>query len=194
MKKLISLILLLAVLLSLSQAAFAEGVMIIAVPEQETVDESVSLDDIKLGKEFDIANFGVITVESCAWVNKLEHNPSSNYISSSKWESGAEAEYLLMIVRILNTQYNEVSFATNPTVTVKYGDGYEYGGWYRQYQSGTSNWLYSDKTSGYAIKPLYEGKYAFIATLPNYVVEHEEPLSMTVKLSEDVEFTYHFRK
>lgn len=187
MKKLISFFMALLMIMSMA-SAMAEGVVILNSPQQQIDVEPVDLSDVKLGQEIDIEGYGVIKVVSCEWVDYV------TYSYSRRWQSGDEAQYLLMVVEILNTQYVNASFIDNTSVMAAFGNGYEFGGWKRQYESLTSDRVFENENSKYEIAPLYKGKYAFMVTLPNFVVESREPLSITVQLTDEIVLTYNFRK
>lgn len=189
MKKFLSMLLILSMLLA-AAAAFAEdtGIQVIGGPSTEE-STPVSLDDMKIGKTVKIDGFGDVTILSVEW---------RDYISKSGggyWDSGAEAEYLYIKLRILNTQKSARDYAQEfHDIVCDFGDGFQFGGWYRQRKSDTDDGLlYYDAKASYEISPLYAGQYGVIVTLPNFVMESKEPLSVTFHIG-DNEFTYHHRK
>lgn len=186
MKKILVAILVLMTLLA-ATTALAEGVVVLSSPK--TVEtEQVSMDDIKIGKAITVDGYGVITPTKADWADRLDVD---GYYS---FESGKEAEYFVLTVEILNTKYEAACQLEGCEVKADFGDGYVFGGWCRQYESSVSNRLKHDKGVFFEIDPLYIGKYAFVVTLPNFVKDSTDPLSITVKLTEDVELTYHVRK
>ena len=188
MKKYLSLMLLMSLLLSNGAACLAEdtGIQIICGPEAPA--ETVNLDDWKPGQTADIQGFGELTFVSAEFVNRIE-NWSMDGI-----QSGGEADYLRLIVEILNTQTSEVDFyKLIDSGICTYDEIYQFGTWKRQYRSLNSDDVFQTKDESYSISPLYRGKYIIVATLPNDVVKSKKPLSITFKIG-DSEFTYHHRK
>lgn len=187
MKKLISMFMALLMIAGMA-SAMAEGVTILSTPQQQIEAEPVDMSDVKLGQEIEIEGYGVIKIVSCEWVDRFGH------YWGDEWKSGDEAQYLRLVVEILNTQYVNASYIDNTSVMAAFGDGYEFGGWRRQYKSLTSDKAFERDTDKYEIAPLYKGKYAFIVTLPNFVVDSKDPLSITVQLTDEIVLTYHVRK
>lgn len=188
MKKFLSMMLILSMLLA-AAVAFAEdtGIQVIGGPSTEE-STPVSLDDMKIGKTVKIDGFGDVTILSADWCNGL-------YNTGNTWYSGDEAEYLYIRLRILNTQKSARDYAQEfHDIVCDFGDGFQFGGWYRQRKSDTDDGrLYNDAKASYEISPLYAGQYAVVVTLPNLVMESKEPLSVTFHIGEN-EFTYHHRK
>lgn len=188
MKKYLSLALLVCLLLSNGAACLAEdtGIQIIGGPEVPA--ETVNLDDWKPGQTVDIQGFGELTFVSAEFVNRIE-NWSIDGI-----QSGNEADYLRLIVEILNTQTTDVDFyKLIDSGVCSFDDTYQFGTWKRQYMNMTSDDVYQQKDQSHAISPMYRGKYIIVVTLPNDVVKSKKPLSITFKIG-DNEFTYHHRK
>ena len=188
MKKYLSLALLVCLLLSNGAACLAEdtGIQIIGGPEVPA--ETVNLDDWKPGQTVDIQGFGELTFVSAEFVNRIE-NWSMDGI-----QSGNEADYLRLIVEILNTQTTDVDFyKLIDSGVCSFDDTYQFGTWKRQYMNMTSDDVYQQKDQSHAISPMYRGKYIIVVTLPNDVVKSKKPLSITFKIG-DNEFTYHHRK
>ena len=191
MKKILSILLILSMLLA-AAAAFAEdtGIQVIGGPSAESTP--VSLDDMKIGKTAKIDGFGDVTILSAEWRDEIAYYPG---YAATYWASGAEAEYLYLKLRILNTQKSARDYAQEiHDIVCDFGDGYQFGGWFRQREDDTDDgYLYKNEKDSYEIAPLYAGQYGVIVTLPNLVVDSKEPLSVTFKIG-DNEFTYHHRK
>lgn len=192
MKKIIAL--LLALLLVCCNLAFAwagddTGIQIIAGGDDQPA-ETVNLDDMKVGETAKIEGFGEVTITYADWSNSIKYNEGW-----STWKSGAEADYLYLKIRILNTQKKAQNYLNMfGDVVCEFDDGFQFAGWYRQRDEDTDDGhLYEYSTDGYDISPLYAGQYGVIVTLPNYVVDSKAPLSVTFKIGEN-EFTYHHRK
>ncbi len=176
-------------ILGCSMTAFADDTGIKVISGENEAAETVNLDDMKVGVTAKIEGFGDVTILSAEWKNKLQYDWSS-YLSS-----GSEAEYLYLEVRILNTQKKAVNYMQMfGDIICDFGDGYQFGGWVRQHRSDEDgSYVYKESSDSYDIGTLYAGRYAVVVTLPNYVVNSKEPLSVTFKIDEN-EFTYHHRQ
>ena len=190
MKKILVAILILMTLLA-ATTALAEGVTVLSAPNA-VKEEEVSLDDMKLGTAVTVDGYAVITPIKCEWMERMSYGRDTWDVWY--YQSGTEADYLVLEVQILNTQYEAVSFLDTCEVKAEFGEGYVFGGWRKQYWNSQSEYVHHEEKNEFSIDPLYVGRYAFIVTLPNFCKESKEPLSITVKLTEDVEFTYHVRK
>lgn len=194
MRKLTACIALLLIL-SLCSSAFAEGIQMIGGGNTSSVVENdVDLDNMKVNKTAKIEGFGEVTIIEAGWSDSLMY--TNSYGNAYSWNSGAEADYLFLNVRILNTQKEAKEFlAEFGDVICDYGDGYQFKGWIRQFKKDTDKaHVFEKDTEKYEISPLYAGRYLVVVTLPNIVKESEkEPLSVTFKLG-DNDFTYIFRE
>ena len=193
MKKIIALLLTLLIVGS-SMAALAEDTGIQIIGGNDKPAEAVNLDNMKVGETAEIEGFGEITITYADWRDSIGYRYSDGYRSLS-WKSGAEAEYLYLKIRILNTQKKAQNYLNMfGDVVCEFDDGFQFAGWYRQREEDSDDgYLYESSTDGYDISPLYAGQYGVIVTLPNYVVDSKAPLSVTFKIGEN-EFTYHHRK
>lgn len=130
------------------------------------------------------------------------------YLNINWQETGKNAEFAWFLVDIVNEQKEPVNFIDEEMAQVKivYDDDYEYAGWVRQFNYDYDTERKSDleeygtfiraaiqPDSAEAIDKMYTGHYAFGCTLPNAVVNSEEPLSMIITLG-DSEITYNIRK
>ncbi len=187
MKKLFALLLALSVLCGLTPALAEDtGIKIINGPEAAA--ETVNLDDWKVGQTVDIPGFGTISLNSAEFVNFI------NYSTYYGFDSGSEADYLKLVIEILNTQTVETDFyKLIDSGICTYDEIYQFGTWKRQYRSLNDSNVYEGKDDSYAVGPMYRGKYIVVVTLPNDVVSSKKPLSITFKIG-DNECTYHHRK
>ena len=129
MKRLLSLILALVMVLSLPGLAFAAdiGVQQIGGGEEEET-EPVSLDDLKINREVEIEGWGILTLTRFEFADHLYHNDKGR--SYGSWyESGKEADYALLRMDITNTTKKEKDYLTEVEVKVVYDDDYEFQGW-----------------------------------------------------------------
>lgn len=193
MKKIIALLLTLLVVGS-SMAALAEDTGIQIIGGNDKPAEAVNLDNMKVGETVTIDGFGDVTITAAEWCDVI-YQYTTSWGSSPRFASGSEAEYLCLEVRILNTQKKAVNYMNMfGDITCDFGDGYQFGGWFRQCSSDKeAASVYSSSSDSYDIGTLYAGRYAVVVTLPNQVVNSKEPLSVTFKIGEN-EFTYHHRK
>ena len=194
MKKIIALLLTLLVVGS-CMAALAEDTGIQIIGGNDKPAEAVNLDNMKVGETAKIEGFGEVTITFADWRDTIAHRYSPTNGSGGSWMSGAEAEYLYLKIRILNTQKKAQNYLNMfGDVVCEFDDGFQFAGWYRQREEDTDGgYLYKSSNDGYDISPLYAGQYGVIVTLPNYVVDSKAPLSVTFKIGEN-EFTYHHRK
>ena len=194
MKKILAMLLVLSMLLVCS-AAMADdtGIQVIGGPAAETTP--VTLDDMKVGQTAKIDGFGDVTILSADWCDTINAGHSGREtLRYTWWSSGDEADYLCLKIRIMNTQKQAQDYSKMiQDIVCDFGDGYQFGGWYRQRQNDSDGYLYYDESTSYEISPLYAGQYGIIVTLPNSVVESKEPLSVTFCIGEN-EFTYHHRR
>lgn len=209
MKKILSVLLVFAMLFGCSVAMAEMGVQVIGGPETET--EPVSLDDLKLNVDAEIEGYGILYATEFAFKDRLGYYRSGlTYVYDGRdfYLSGMEAEYALLKVDIINTSTKPRDFISSCEVKVVYDDVYEYAGWYYQYNynNRTSDSSYSGEDSKkqntnwvinaadqYAIDPMYQGHFAFGCTLPNAVVNSKKPLRMVITIDGN-EITYNIRK
>lgn len=210
MKKILSVLLVLSMLLSAS-AALAEGmgVQVIGGPETET--EPVSLDDFKLNTEAEIEGYGLLCATEFVFKDQLGYYRSGKkevYDSSDFYRSGNEADYALLKMDITNISTKPHDFLASCEVKVVFDDVYEYGGWFYQYnynnktyksnnsgedsQKQNTNWVIN-AADQFAIDPMYQGHFVFGCTLPNAVVNSKAPLKMIITIDGN-EITYNIRK
>lgn len=168
MKKILSMLLVFSLLLGCSTAMAEDlGVQIIGDPNANSGTEPLSFDDIKVGKDYRIDSYSVITPISFEFVDIFAQwkdgmpstkkgstyrdrnvvyceNPSDGeyhkYVTECGWkESGTEAEFAWLKIDILNIKKVDVNFMGDITVKVVYDDEYEYGGWVRQFDFDLNN-------------------------------------------------------
>lgn len=206
MKKLLSMILVLVMLLGLSSVAFAAemGVQVIGGPEADLLP--VNLDDVKLNVDVEIEGYGILTpitfeyLDTIQYYEKGAHN--TDYHQECYYSSGNEADYALLRMDITNTQLKAVDFTKSAAIVVWYDDVYQYNGWIYQYNYNNVD-NHGDRGGGdvrvinpednFVIEPMYQGHYAFGCTLPNAVVNSKKPLRMVITIDGN-EITYNIRK
>ena len=213
MKKQISMILALVMLLCLSSVAFAAdmGVQVIGGPDAD--NEPVSLDDIKLNVEATIDGYAIFlptaytTQDALGYYRQGQHRP---YDAVKDWyRSGEDAEFVVLRVDMTNLATNDKKFLENAEVKVVFDEKYEYSGWSYQlnydneildysYYYGVYNEIQNkefviDPADNFAIGPMYAGHYFFGCTLPNAVLSSKKPLAMIITIDGN-EITYNIRK
>lgn len=202
MKKSLSMLLaLLLLFVSANVVAEDTGIQVIGAPAVES--EPVNLADWKEGETAKIPDFGDITLVSCEFVDTIPYKVylgsfyGSDGEAKESFESGSMADYLRIRIKILNTQKKAFDYCKvlGDDIACTFGDGYQFGGWARQERKEDDRFwtMYQNKDSSYEIGSLYYGYFDVVVTLPNYVVNSKEPLSVTFSIG-DNEFTIHVRK
>ena len=194
------LVIMVALLLSVSMTAQAAELGVQIIGGQTEAAETVSLDDIKIDVPVDIYGFGMINPSSYTVQDKLYRYRKGSKSGSDTYNSGNEAEYVLLKMDITNTTSTPKNYLADVEIKVVFQDNFEFAGWCYQY-----NW---DNSSGdkkysanyvihpednYSIDPWYVGHYCFGCTLPNAVVDSKAPLRMEIKIGGN-EITYNIRK
>ena len=209
MKKILATLLVLSLILSCS-AAMADMEVQIIGGDQTGSGQPVSLDDLQLEEAAEIDGWGTITLTSCRFMDKLyqfkegKHEVSGNWIEFS---SGTEADYLVIQADILNNTKGAHDYLGDIEVKAVFDDDVEFAGWSWQYNwdNGTksSDWndlngiqnkeFFIAQADQFAIDPYYMGHYCFGCTLPNAVVNGQQPLRLEIKIDGN-EITYNVRK
>ncbi len=214
MKRILSTLLVLSMLLSYSAAMAELGVQIIGGPDMES--EPVSLDDVKVGDVVDIDGYATIEFKEYVVKDKLgyyfagKNAPYGNY-PNYYYQSGSDAEFIALFVDLTNLSTKDKNFLTECEVQVIFDDKYIYGGWAFQqnYNNNSANGWYDNETGAdrneqnkkwvidssdvFAVGQMYTGHYVFGCTLPNAVINSKKPLRMVITLDGN-EITYNIRK
>ena len=216
MKKILSMLIGLSMLLSATAALAEGGLGVQVIGGQKTETEPVSLDDIKLNAEIEIEGYATITPTSFAFQDGLgayQAGKNTPAVPGARFYdyywSGTEAEYAILFMDMLNITAKPQDYLANCEVKVVYDDSFEYAGWYyqRNYDNLTNDRNYeldADKdhqntnwainpADQFAINSMYEGHYIFGCTLPNAVVNSKKPLRMVITIDGN-ELTYNIRK
>lgn len=177
MKKILSMLLVLSMLLTAS-AALAEDLGVQVIGGNNTNTIAMSLDDMQLGKTYSIDGYAKVTpveylvVDYFGQFNKdadySDVNDSyqkghvyyqesalkgnwANYYKQASWQdSGLNADFMWLKMDVTNLQMNPVAFMENASVKVVYADEYEFAGWVRQinYDYNTNCYRYGADTNG----------------------------------------------
>ena len=137
------------------------------------------------------------------------------YFNSIYWVcSGTDADYLWLQMDITNKQKDAITYSEEISGKAVYDNEYEYAGWVRQLnynydttrnvEGGTDGDIGPKKYGSFvrptldpddefAIQQVYTGHYVIGCTLPNVVVEGEEPLRLEIQLGGNT-LIYHIRK
>lgn len=209
MKKIVSLVLCLMMVLASTALANGMGVQVIGGPAVET--EPVSLDDLQLNLDAEIEGWGILTLTGYEVQNGMGYYRSGRseprYSSDYNW-SGTEAEYIVLYADILNTTLAAKDYLKSVSVKAVFDDVYEYGGWAFQRNYNNSSYSYADLDADknkqntrwkinaadqFAIGPMYEGHYIYGCTLPNAVINSKKPLKLIITIDGN-EITYNIRK
>lgn len=208
MKKILSMLLVLSMLLGFSVAVAEMGVQIIGGPDVET--EPVSLDDLKLNASVVIDDYAEVLLTAFTYDDVAFRYASGNNRGNqfTKYDSGADAEYAILRVDLTNLSTSAHNFLQQCEVKVVYDDKYEYQGWAYQYNYDNgkeggyvnSKWYEANplewtihQDDNFAIDPMYQGHYCFGCTLPNAVVNSKSPMRMIITIDGN-ELTYNIRK
>ncbi len=193
MKKILCFAMALVMLLGLAASAFAADMGVVPiVPVDETEPDPVNLDDMKINTEYDLDGWGVMTLTSCAFADRLYRYDKGGYTGSYK--SGEEADYLLLHADIVNTTLKPKNYLADVTVKAVFNEDFEYSGWAYQYDldRGYSDYvIYPD--DNFVIEPMYAGHYVFGCALPNAIVNSKNPLQLIFTVDGN-EFTFNVRK
>lgn len=144
------------------------------------------------------------------YVDYYRDSDGVNYYQNIRWmRSRSNTQFALFQVDLVNLHKDAYTFMGEVKVVYVFDNQYEYVGWVRQYDTDAhcNNYVYtssskSTKTTYYPyIQPADElpidmvgtGHYIFGCTLPNAVVEGEEPLRVEITLGEHF-IVYYIRK
>ena len=192
MKKII--LLFFVVFLLTQSAVFADdtGIQIIGGSGFET-PEYIYMDDWKVDQTVVIPSFGEVTLVSAKVMDIIK----SGQTTVDWFPSGDEADYISLVIDILNTQTVPVDFykmfGKGKCTFERDGLTYEFGLWYRQFRSYTSQYVFYNKDDSYGISPMYRGLYLVNVTLPNDIINSKDPLSISFNIGNN-EFTHYLRK
>ncbi len=160
MKKMLSILVVLSILLSVS-VAFAEDLGVQMIGDNNAEMVPVSLDDLKIGNFYTVDGYAVIAPKEMKIVDSFAqfgekgdysvYNNSHNYYpavfchsqsnldyyswrySDAAWmNSGESADFVWLLMDVTNLQKTEVEFTEDISVKVVYRDEYEFVGWVRQ--------------------------------------------------------------
>lgn len=150
------------------------------------------IDNAAIGKTAEIEDFAVFSFSSFSFVDSIRQYNEGSYSESHVFESGAEAQYAVFKVDIVNRTKQAVDFLSDVYVKVVYDDEYAFEGWSYQYNFDASSDIVLSRKDQFGIMPMYSGHYVFGCTLPNSVVESYEPLEIIITIN-GVEITYKIR-
>ena len=205
-KTLVSLLMVIAITLSCYAADNSMGIQMIGGPGVDTTP--VSLDNMKVGETVTIDGYGRITITEVGTIDIIDYYQQGKR-NIGDWgndnrrreNSGVEAEFYIVKMDIVNLSLQPTNFLKNCTVVATYDDVYKFGGWCHQfnwnntfgYGTDTNKKAYIDDADQFEISPMYAGHYIFGVTLPNAVIEADEPLSIVINIGGN-ELTYVVRK
>lgn len=210
MRKIVTMVALALAMALCAGGALADGMGVQIIGGDVTVAQTVTLDDLPLGEAVEVDYWGTITATACKYVDGLhQYAQGRNDVGVSRFafESGIEAEYLLLQCDIVNTTAQTQDYLAQCEVKAVINDDAEFAGWCWQYNwsNGTEDYGWGelngiqnkevviDKADQFAIDPWYTGHYVFGCTLPNAAVESELPLRLEINIGGN-EITYHIRK
>lgn len=171
MKKLLALVLVSMICLSLSTAfaAISGEIEIITAGD----DMEKSFNDVKLNTPIEIPDYAAITLNSFEYFDYLgfqtKWSRRSQY-RDSDYTSGADADYAVLRIGILNMTVIPENYADNLKVNFIYKDKYVYEGWIAQYNYTDTEKYIKEIGITSEINQFYEGHYALVCKLPNAIV------------------------
>ena len=158
--------------------------------------EALYLDDLVLGAEYDVEGFGILKLNACSFADKLWHLDGKGYSGSGDkyvYKSGADAEYLLLQIGIVNTGMEPRRYLPGVAVKAVSAGRYEFEGWAHQYDWNKSKDSVLPEALNFEIGMMYEGHYVFGCTLPNAVVNGDTPLRIELTIGGH-RFVYQVRR
>lgn len=208
MKRMIGLLAAL-VLVMVPFGALADGMGVQIIGGDDLASETASLDDLQIGVAAEAESWGTVTITDCRFQDVLYQYKEGKHEVAGNWNcfnSGNEADYLIVKLDILNNTKAERDYLSNIEVKAVFMDDVEFAGWSYQYNwdngikdkewedlNGIQNKEFViDPADQFAIMPYYIGHYCFGCTLPNTVVTSKEPLRLEVKIDGN-ELTYNVR-
>ncbi len=177
----------LAVLLTFG-SVFAQGIQVIGSDQQNFAVES--FDDIKIGDEFKIDDWGIIRI-----IDDLKYD---SYYDGEGYQCGSydgieKADEIGLYINIINLSLAPKDFLKDVNVIMNYNDQYEINGyWQESKKSGGGTGCVYEKNRS-ALAPFFEGFFWFGAKVPDYIVNDSKPLRLEITI-DDVELTYYIRK
>lgn len=161
------------------------------------------LANLQANARITVDSFGIVKITGVEVLDRIgyfkpQQTGSNNGDFQNCYESGNEAQFILMKMSITNQTDYPVNYLQNVSVVLTFDDAYQYGGWKYQYNhdNGTSTRTYVneadcgrqnqnyviDPSDNFAIAPGVTGYYCFGCTVPNAIVEMDAPLTMTVTI------------
>ena len=193
-KKMACLALVLVLMMGCMPTALAADAGIQVIGGPTAVPETVSLDDFKLNVPVEIENYGTLTGLSCDFADSFKHyNDAHYYNTTSTFNSGTEAQYILLKMDIFNGTLSKMNYLKACNVTVYYNEDFKFSGFCYQYNYDHSDKIVLKQENIFDINPLYVGHYLFGCTVPNVVQEQDAPLKIVIELDGN-EITYNIRK
>ena len=189
MKKVL-LFVVLAVLLTFG-LVFAQGIQVIGSDQQNSAAET--LDNIKEGEEYEIADWGIIHFID---YGQRDYTIKKEGYRDAESDGETGADYVRVFFKITNISLSPKNYLDKISVKAVYDDRYVINGSWAQwddYDQQTSTGYYVRQNDVYPIDPFYAGFYSFGVTLPDYIINDTKPLRLEITI-DDVELTYNIRK
>ena len=175
MKKILPILLTLMLLLS-SQAALAEGVVILESPDQPQ-GAAGSLDDLKVGVEVDLGD-RIYTPKKAEITDSFD--------GGDWWNSGDEEQYVCLWLEALNLATKEAQYFSDAKVVLVYEGArgtYKFGGFVRQsYPSAEYSFSAAYAQSEMqSVGVLRRQNYLFACLIPNFVEENPGEIRLEIE-------------
>ncbi len=182
MKKILSMLLILAMLLTSTVSVSTEGVNIIESPDIPQDTTSGSLDDLKVDTPVDLGD-RIYTPVKIEIRDKYFRNGESAF-SDRYGNSGSENEFICLWLEALNLSNDKMMYFKDASVVVIYENDrgtYKFGGFTRQCRDDYEAYYAQDGFQSVGV--LLKSTFLFGCTIPNYVVEN--PGSITMEITTD---------
>ena len=188
MKKML-LFVVLTVLLTVS-SVFAQGGIQIINPQNNNSSNMDYLDNVKVGSEYEIEDWGIITIYNYATL--VDYTDETGYKDDliQNYSDKPGADTVILCMDIVNITLKAKNYLKNISVKTVYDDKYTIDGWWVQQDKDRKS-LKSSQV--FEIDPFYEGHYMFGTTVSDYIMKDSKPLRMVITI-DDIELTYNIRK
>lgn len=153
-----------------------------AIPSDLRVGQRVTIDE---NTSVQLNSFNIL--DALGYYGK----GSSSGKAAGYYESGAEAEYVVVKMSLKNNAPYSQDYMTGTYVELVYDGGYRFGGWIHQLANNSDS-VVLNSGDRYTIESGQTGYFCFGCTVPNMVVNGSAPTQMIVHLL-DTDIVYNIR-
>ena len=158
--------------------------------------ETLYVDDLMQGAEYDIEGFGILKIAACSFEDSLPHFDEAGHLGIGDGyvdRSGEDAEFLLLRAGIVNTAMEPRRYLPGAAVKAVSAGRYEFEGRAYQYDWNRSKDAVLHEAQNFEIGTMYEGHFLFCCMLPNAVVNADTPLRIEFTI-DGLRFVYQVRR